>query len=1026
MEQNLYDLMDWAGIEELVYSEGCNPHGLLGPHLTEQGLLVQALIPTAQAISVKITSTGRKYPMELADEAGFFAALIPRKSMAAYSLVVTYDNGVTEEIQDPYAFAPQYTEEDLKKFEAGIHYQIYEKMGAHPMTIKGVEGVYFSVWAPCAMRVSVVGDFNLWDGRRHPMRLLGESGIFELFIPGLKPGQIYKYEVKTKAGDPMLKADPYANYAELRPNTASVVWDIGNYQWQDKEWMDKRAAKEQLTGPMAIYEVHLGSWKRKELEKDDKGNDIVGSEFYNYREIAGPLADYVKEMGYTHVELMPVMEHPLDASWGYQVTGYYAPTSRYGTPDDFMYFMDYMHSRGIGVILDWVPAHFPRDAYGLACFDGTCVYEHKDPRQGAHPHWGTLIYNYGRPGVSNFLIANALFWADKYHADGIRMDAVASMLYLDYGKNDGEWVPNIYGGNENLEAVEFLKHLSSVFKGRKDGAVLIAEESTAWPMVTGTPKDGGLGFDFKWNMGWMNDFTNYMRCDPLFRKNNYSELTFSMLYAYSENFILVFSHDEVVHGKGSMIGKMPGETLEQKADNLRVAYGFMMGHPGKKLLFMGQDFAQVHEWNENASLEWDLLQFPVHKQTQDYMKALNEIYQKYPAMYELDYDPDGFQWINCSYQQESILIFARKTKKKEETLLFVCNFDNMAHEKFRVGVPFAGKYKEILNSDAAEFGGSGKVNPRAKSSKKLEWDDMENSIEINVAPMSICVFTCTPEPGTKKARPAAQTAKKEKRAVKKAGAKSAGAKNAEAKSAGVKKAEEDAAKAVAEEAKAVKPEKKQAAVAKEEAKASATAAKEAAKASLSPAAKEAPEASATAAKEAAKASPSPAAKEAPKASAAAVKEEPKASATAVKEAPKASAAAAKEAPKASATAAKDAPKASASAAEAPKPSPAAKEAPKQISTTKEKQKQISTTKTDQKQISTTKEDQKQISTTKEEQKQITTAKTEQKKLSTAKKDQKQIATAKTEQKKLSTAKKDQKQISTAKTEQKKISTTKKD
>lgn len=468
MEQNLYDLMDWAGIEELVYSEASNPHAMLGPHLTESGLLIQALIPTAAEVVVKIASTGRKYPMELADEAGFFAVLIPRKSMAAYTLLVTYDNGVTDEIHDPYAYAPQFASEDLKKFAAGIHYSIYDKMGAHPMTINGVSGVYFSVWAPCAMRVSVVGDFNLWDGRRHQMRRIGEGdgSVFELFIPGLTTGVIYKYEVKTKAGLPMLKADPYGNYAELRPNNASVVWDINQYQWNDKAWMDKRAKTGTKDRPFNIYEVHLGSWMRKEAAKDESGEDIVGSEFYNYREIAVRLADYVQDMGYTHVELMPVMEHPLDESWGYQVTGYYAPTSRYGTPDDFMYFMDYMHGRGIGVILDWVPAHFPRDAYGMANFDGTCVYEHMDPRKGSHPHWGTLIYNYGRPGVSNFLIANALFWAEKYHADAIRMDAVASMLYLDYGKNDGEWVPNIYGGNENLEAVEFLKHLNSVFKGR--------------------------------------------------------------------------------------------------------------------------------------------------------------------------------------------------------------------------------------------------------------------------------------------------------------------------------------------------------------------------------------------------------------------------------------------------------------------------------------------------------------------------------------------------------------------------------
>ncbi|MDO4294982.1 MAG: 1,4-alpha-glucan branching protein GlgB [bacterium] len=796
MDRQLYEMMDWAGIEELIYSEASRPHELLGAHATEQGVLVQAFIPTAEKIEVKLTSNGKCYPMEMADEEGFFAVLIPRKTVVPYTLLVTYDNGVLEEIHDPYAYAPQITEEDLKKFEAGIHYQIYEKMGAHPMRIGDVSGVYFAVWAPCAMRVSVVGDFNLWDGRRHQMRRLGdgERGIFELFIPGLKVGDIYKYEIKFRNGDPALKSDPYANYAELRPNTASVVWDINQYVWKDQKWMTERAkgAKTQKEKPMSIYEVHLGSWMRKETAVDEEGKPIIGSEFYNYREIAHELAKYVKDMAYTHVELLPVMEHPLDASWGYQVTGYYAPTSRYGTPDDFMYFMDYMHGQGIGVILDWVPAHFPRDAWGMAQFDGTCVYEHRDPRQGSHPHWGTLIYNYGRAGVSNFLIANALFWADKYHADGIRMDAVASMLYLDYGKNAGEWVANIYGGHENLEAVEFLKHLNSIFKKRSDGAILIAEESTAWPKITADVKEDGLGFDYKWNMGWMNDFTGYMQCDPYFRNHHYGELTFSMLYAYSENFILVFSHDEVVHGKASMIGKMPGATLEDKAANLRAAYAFMMGHPGKKLLFMGQDMAQVNEWNENKSLEWDLLQYPLHETMRQYVKTLNELYQSHPAMYELDYNPDGFEWINCSYSKENIVIFERKTKKPEETLLFVCNFAPVAQEKFTLGVPFAGKYKEILNSDAATFGGSNVVNPRAKASKKLEWDERENSITIKLAPMAVQVFECTPEAKPKKRSVSQSSPKTKESTAKKAVAKDEGKRTGEEKetkkAAGRKKA----------------------------------------------------------------------------------------------------------------------------------------------------------------------------------------------------------------------------------------------
>ena len=997
MEQKLYDLMDWAGIEELVYSEASNPHAMLGPHLTEEGLLIQALVPTAAEISVKISSTGKKYPMELADEAGFFAALIPRKSKTPYTLVVTYDNGVTEELYDPYSFAPQYREEDLKKFAAGIHYTIYEKMGAHPMTIDGVSGVYFSVWAPCAMRVSVVGDFNLWDGRRHQMRRLGEGdgSVFELFIPGLHEGEIYKYEIKTRAGDPMLKADPYANYAELRPNNASIVWNIDKYKWNDKSWMDQRAKTDTKDKPMNIYEVHLGSWIRKETVKDETGKDLVGSEFYNYRELAPRLAEYVKDMGYTHVELMPVMEHPLDESWGYQVTGYYAPTSRYGAPEDFMYFMDYMHGQGIGVILDWVPAHFPRDAYGMAVFDGTCVYEHMDPRKGSHPHWGTLIYNYGRPGVSNFLIANALFWADKYHADGIRMDAVASMLYLDYGKNDGEWVPNIYGGNENLEAMEFLKHLNSVFKGRKDGTVIIAEESTAWPMITGDPKEGGLGFNYKWNMGWMNDFTNYMRCDPLFRKNNYGELTFSMLYAYSEDFVLVFSHDEVVHGKGSMIGKMPGETLEKKAENLRAAYAFMMGHPGKKLLFMGQEYAQTAEWNEGASLEWELLEYPVHKNMQDYVKALNRLYREHPALYEMDYDPDGFEWINCSYQNESMIIFLRKSRKSEETLLFICNFDNMEHEKFRVGVPFHGKYKEIFNTDAKDFGGEGRVNGRVKTSRKLEWDEKDDSIEVYIPPMSVSIYTCTQaaetvKPDGKKSG-AKKTADKKPAAGKTAVRKTVSGKTAEGRTAEGKTAEgktdgkaetaapETAAAAQESEgAAAVKGGQRQMAAPKEEQMQFHTSKKKPEQKRIATSKEEQKQIGTS-------------------------KEEQKQIATS------------KEEQKQIATSRKKQEQIGTS-----------KEEQKQIGTSRKKQEQIGTSKEEQKQIGTSRKKQEQIGTSKEEQKQIGTSKEEQKQIATSRKEQKQIATSRKRQEQIGTSKEEHKQISTSKKSRKQIGTAKKD
>lgn len=752
MDEKLYEMMDWAAIEAVVYSEEDNPHALMGPHVTEEGILIQTFIPTAVKVSVKVEGVKREYPMELEDEEGFFAVLIPRKTIPGYTYKVEFDNGQVKEFGDPYAYQPQITEKETKKFNAGICYDIYEKLGAHPMTINGVDGVYFAVWAPNAVRVSLVGDFVLWDGRRLPMRRLWDSGIFELFVPGLKAGMLYKYEIKAKGGLTFLKADPYANAAELRPGNASVIADLRKFKWTDSAYMQSRKKKSFKKEPVFIYEMHLGSWKKPAEE---------ASSFYNYRELAPMVSDYVKEMGYTHVELMPVMEHPFDGSWGYQVTGYYAPTSRYGSPEDFMYFMNYMHEQGIGVILDWVPAHFPRDTFGLSTFDGTCLYEHLDPRQGSHPHWGTLIYNYGRPEVCNFLISNALFWADKYHADGIRMDAVASMLYLDYGKQDGEWVANIYGGNENLEAIEFLKHLNSVYKKKFPGSMLIAEESTAWPKITSPVEEEGLGFDYKWNMGWMNDFIDYMSKDPIFRSGCHGELTFSMVYAYSEDFILTLSHDEVVHGKASMIGKMPGERPQQFA-NLRAAYGYMMVHPGKKLLFMGQDFAQYSEWSEEKSLEWELLQHQEHEQMQNYVKALNVFYREHPALYQLDYNPDGFEWINAISANENMLVFTRNTRKKEEMLLIVCNFSPLVYENHKIGVPYPGKYKEIFNSDRKEFGGSGVVNARLKQSKKDECDDRENSITIKVPPMAVSIFSYT------KSAPKASTNKKAKETAEKA------------------------------------------------------------------------------------------------------------------------------------------------------------------------------------------------------------------------------------------------------------------
>ena len=754
MDEKLYNLMDWAGVEAIVYSEEDHPEKYLGPHQTEDGITIQAFFPDAVSVALKVSGRKTPYPMDQEDEAGYFAVLLPGKKVPEYSYLVTYEDGETMERLDPYVYAPQITERDTKKFNAGICYDIYEKLGAHPMTIDGTPGVYFAVWAPNAIRVSVVGDFNLWDGRRLPMRRLWNSGIFDLFVPGLESGTLYKYEIKAKGGLTYLKADPYANASELRPNTASVVTDLSQFTWTDQAWMEQRRELNTKTQPMFVFELHLGPFAKPE----------DGRDFYNYRELAPMIADYVKEMGYTHIELLPVMEHPLDESWGYQVTGYYAPTARYGTPQDFMYFIDYMHAQGIGVILDWVPAHFPRDTHGLCGFDGTCLYEHLDPRQGTHPHWGTLIYNYGRPEVSNFLLANALFWKNVYHADGIRMDAVASMLYLDYGRNRGEWVANMYGGNENLEAVEFFKHLNSIFKKDGDGALLIAEESSAWPKITAPVEEDGLGFDYKWNMGWMNDFLSYMQLDPFFRSHHHGELTFSMIYAYSEDFILTLSHDEVVHGKGSMIGKMPGKR-KSKFANLRAAYGYLLTHPGKKLLFMGQDIAQFSEWSEEKSVEWNLLEYDDHRNFQNYVKALIRLYKEQPALYRKDYEPFGFEWINNISANENMLVFLRRGDTEQDDLLIVCNFSPLAYAKHKIGVPYSGKFKEIFNSDSVAFGGDGNVNPRVKSSKKSPCDDRENSIEVLVPPMGISVFKCTrvEEPAAKK--PAAPTKQKRGRAA---------------------------------------------------------------------------------------------------------------------------------------------------------------------------------------------------------------------------------------------------------------------
>ena len=615
-------------------------------------------------------------------------------------------------------------------FGQGNHYEIYKKLGAHEVTA-GKKGVYFAVWAPHAKSVSVIGEFNGWDAAADRMERQEPLGIYTVFVPEAKDGQMYKYCIETQSGELIYKADPFANYAELRPGTASRITDISHLKWTDDRWMESRKKWDNKENPLSIYEVHMGSWMRHP-GREDEG-------FYTYREFAEAITKYVKKMGYTHVELMGIAEHPFDGSWGYQVTGYFAPTSRYGTPEDFAYMINYLHRNGIGVILDWVPAHFPKDAHGLADFDGTPTFEYADPRKGEHPDWGTKIFDYEKPQVRNFLIANALFWIEHFHVDGLRVDAVASMLYLDYGKQDGQWVPNKYGGNQNLEAIEFFKHLNSVVLGRNPGTMMIAEESTAWQKVTGNPEDDGLGFSLKWNMGWMHDFTEYMKLDPYFRKNAHHMMTFSMEYAYSENYILVLSHDEVVHLKCSMLNKMPGEGFDKYA-NLKAAYAFMTGHPGKKLLFMGQEFAQLREWSEERELDWFLLSEEPHQQIQNWYRDLLHLYKKNPALYELDNDPAGFEWINKDDIFRSIFSFVRHSKGKKKNLLFVCNFTPVAREDYRVGVPTKRQCKLVLNSDEKEYGGSGEKRTEIYKPVKKECDGQKYSFAYPLPAYGVAVF----------------------------------------------------------------------------------------------------------------------------------------------------------------------------------------------------------------------------------------------------------------------------------------------
>jgi 1,4-alpha-glucan branching enzyme len=731
-----------AELAALARAEHGEAFRLLGPHIVEREggrrILLRTIQPYATAVSVVLSNgeTISAKRLELGDGAeGIFEALMPPACQYLeardYRLRIQWDNGSISKVPDAYAFPPVLTDFDLHLLGEGSHWQSYEKMGAHVREIAGVQGVQFAVWAPNALRVSVVGDFNRWDGRVHPMRSRGNSGVWEIFVPELADGVIYKYEIRSRLGElPFLKADPYAFEAELRPKSGSVVATLDGHEWNDNAWMNARTKREWLAEPISIYEVHLGSWRRVPEENN---------RWLTYREIADQLIPYVRQMGYTHIELLPVMEHPFDGSWGYQTIGYFAATSRYGKPKDFMYLVDRCHQENIGVLLDWTPAHFPADAHGLAEFDGTHLYEHADPRQGRHPDWGTLVFNYGRSEVRGFLMASALFWMDKYHIDGLRVDAVASMLYLDYSRQPGEWIPNEFGGRENLAAISFLKRLNEVANERHAGVLMVAEESTAWPAVSRPTYLGGLGFTLKWNMGWMNDTLDYFSREPIHRKFHHNRMTFSMLYAFTENFVLPLSHDEVVHGKGSLINKMPGDLWQQFA-NLRLLYGYMTAHPGKKLLFMGSEFGQRSEWNHSTSLQWDLLQYPEHRGVQRMMADLNALYRREPALYEVDFQWQGFQWIDCNDADASVLSFMRRARDQRDAIVVVANFTPVAREKYRVGVPEPGWYRELFNSDAEFYGGSNYGNAGGVMAEPVPWMGMNYSLPLRLPPLATLYF----------------------------------------------------------------------------------------------------------------------------------------------------------------------------------------------------------------------------------------------------------------------------------------------
>ncbi len=691
--------------------------------------MVRAYQPNTQSMTLVDPNSQRSWPMVSAAHPDLFEVSLDEEVLP-YQLKVIRSNGEAQLIGDPYAFIPEWiTDVDQHLFGEGNHHRIYDKMGAHPLILQGVSGVHFAVWAPNARSISVVGAFNHWDRRIHPMQRLSGGGIWALFIPGIEVGELYKFGIENTDGYFHEKTDPFGFQQEVRPLNASIVTDL-SYVWNDQAWLETRKKTDPLKRPISIYELHLGSWMHVPEE---------GDRFLTYRELAPKLSAYVKQQGFTHIELMPVLEHPFDGSWGYQVIGHYAPTSRYGTPTDFKYFMDHLHQEGIGVILDWVPGHFPKDDHGLRQFDGTCLFEHADPKKGEHKEWGTLIFNYGRNEVRNYLVANVLYWFDEYHIDGIRVDAVASMLYLDYSREAGEWVPNQYGGRENIEAIQFLQQLNYLIFDYFPGALSIAEESTAWPMVTWPTSTGGLGFNLKWNMGWMHDNLEYFSVHPSDRKFNHNKLTFSIMYYRSENYVLALSHDEVVHGKSSLLYKMPGNEWEKFA-SVRALFGFMYGHPGKKNIFMGMEFGQANEWNVWTSLDWHLLKYPAHQKLQKFNADLNHLYCSEPALYEGDYTDGGFYWVNCDDRDASLISFIRQTEGGKNFLLFVCNFSANLYDHYPIGVPQKGFYQELLNSDAEIYGGSNQGNMGGLEADEKGYHGQPYSLGMRIPPLSVSIF----------------------------------------------------------------------------------------------------------------------------------------------------------------------------------------------------------------------------------------------------------------------------------------------